>query len=471
MSYEFNDPDEFYPVPKRRSPWKIGLYLTIVMAIIVGLLWSAISGVAWLVGQAQTETAVATTAPIPTQPATADVANTPIPSAASGAEPTLNRIVFINDKGQVETIAPDGGERRQISDEAAVFQFPAWSPTGDYVAAVGGGGIFRFADEAEADSLELYSSRSQRPFYLYWSPDGRSLTFLANHPQGIGLHLTPTDLADASRLLAVGNPFYWDWTADSSQILMHSGFSGDEARLALVDVDSGRGGPNAAMPGHFQAPGISSDGRYWAYAELDDNGLSWLVAADAETGNVQRQRHAGQTAMGWSPTANQLAFVSGGEGRLDFAGPLRLMDAATGEARLLSRDVVLAFFWSPDGRYMATITLESENEGTIAAANKQLRLSKPAQQSHPALNLNLILIDAASGERRRLLSFQPTFSFITQFLPYFDQYALSHRLWSPQSDALVLPIQDDEVSRIAVIPINGELRFLADGDMPFWSQQ
>ena len=52
---------------------------------------------------------------------------------------------------------------------------------------------------------------------------------------------------------------------------------------------------------------------------------------------------------------------------------------------------------------------------------------------------------------------------------YFDQYALSHRLWSPQSDALVLPIQDGEVNQIAVIPLNGEPRYLAEGDMPFWS--
>ncbi len=472
-SYDFY---QLEPEEPRRSRAKTAVYLGIVLLLIIGLLWSGISGAVWLVDQMNTEAETAVTAIPPLS--TAAPLPTPNPAHA------VNRIAFVNAGGQVETIAPDGSDRRQISDESFPFQFPTWSPTDEYVAAIGGRTVYRLADSLDVEARPLYASRSQNPFYLYWSPNGRFLTILANHPSGMGLHLAPVDGGeDDSRLLEMGSPFYWDWTADSSQILMHTGFSGDEARLALLDVESGRGGPNAALPGLFQAPDISANGRYWAYAELDDNGLSWLVAADADTGAMQRQRHAGQVALSWSPAADQLAFISGGEGRLDFAGPLRLMDAATGETRLLSQGTVLAFFWSPDGRYLAAITGKGElGNDVIAAGNTRderqsevtsrssRHLGKSARQ-HPTITLNLILIDAASGESRHLTAFEPTLTFITQFLPFFDQYALSHRVWSPASDALVLPVQRDGENTIVIIPIDGgSPRVLGAGDMPFWSQ-
>jgi TolB protein len=57
-------------------------------------------------------------------------------------------------------------------------------------------------------------------------------------------------------------------------------------------------------------------------------------------------------------------------------------------------------------------------------------------------------------------------------LPYFDQYALSHRLWSPDSSALVLPIQVQDEARIFVVPVSGgQPQEIAVGDMAFWSQK
>jgi TolB protein len=70
------------------------------------------------------------------------------------------------------------------------------------------------------------------------------------------------------------------------------------------------------------------------------------------------------------------------------------------------------------------------------------------------------------------LSFSPTPLFLSQFLPFFDQYALSHRLWSPDSNALVLPIMVDGRAQIIVVDAErGEARRLANGISAFWSQQ
>jgi TolB protein len=46
--------------------------------------------------------------------------------------------------------------------------------------------------------------------------------------------------------------------------------------------------------------------------------------------------------------------------------------------------------------------------------------------------------------------------FVGQVLPFFDQYALSHRFWSPDSRAIALPIAADDGSvSIAAIPTDG----------------
>jgi TolB protein len=64
-------------------------------------------------------------------------------------------------------------------------------------------------------------------------------------------------------------------------------------------------------------------------------------------------------------------------------------------------------------------------------------------------------------------------TFIRQLLPFFDQYALSHHLWSPDGSALLLPlVGDDGQAEITIVPLDGgELRPIADGEIAFWAPQ
>ena len=327
--------------------------------------------------------------------------------------------------------------------------------------------------EADASPEPLYADAERGPFYLYWSPDSRQVSFLASHPDGMALHLVEADGSADSRLLTIGGPLYWQWTADSAQMLIHSGFSGETARLELIAADGDGTGDSLAAPGFFQAPGISADGRYLAYAEAM-TGNSSLVVVDNESDAVVEERHAGLVALAWSPTANQLAFTNGTEpDSASFVGPLRLLDAATGDVRLITNESVVAFFWSPDGRYLAALTIFSRNEGDITAQLPRLpqkeSASKPNQQRNLP-QLRLLVYDVVADEGRVLLNFVPTFTFATQFLPFFDQYALSHRLWSPDSGSLVLPMIEDGRNQIFIINVvTGQKRFLAEGLMPFWS--
>ncbi len=399
----------------------------------------------------------------------------------------LDRIVIVTSDGQVETVNPDGRERRRLTsfNDGVFFQFPTWSPDGNQVAAIGvnraGGGVFVLDDEQQRSELEesqVYYSQTQVPIYLYWSPDSAQVAFLANHSRDtLGLNIVPRDGDIESRLLATGSPFYWEWAADSQVMLIHSGQTGESARLAAIGVDGAEQTPNLAEPGIFQAPGISPGGRYWAYAEEQGRGVSALVVANTETGERQLIEQGGSIAMNWSPSSEQLAYTTGGIDAHPFWGPLRLTDMESGETRLLTSKTVLAFFWSPDGTKIAFITLNQRNEDVYAASADRTQLvarmaaPQPVQQRGGGF-LELSVLDVKSGEGLQLLDFQPTAVFATQFMSFFAQYALSHRIWSPDSTRLLVPMRDDNDSRIVVVPADGgTTAVIGEGDMAFWSQR
>jgi TolB protein len=240
----------------------------------------------------------------------------------------------------------------------------------------------------------------------------------------------------------------------------------------VIDTQGAIVSDDLAAPGLFQAPGISASGRYIAYAEAGDE-LKVVVADDGGE-RVAEVAHRGLAAMTWSPAADQLAFTSPERAQLSFIGPLRLLDAESSEVRTLVPDPVITFFWSPDGRTIAYLTRETSSGGPQASRPPGLARAAPVSttfQDQDRLVLRLWVVDVTSGEQRLLASFQPTPIFITQFIPYFDQYALSHRLWSPASDALVLPKLDGNGRQgIYVIPIDGgQQQRVADGSMAFWS--
>jgi TolB protein len=458
-----------------------------VAAAVVVLCVAVVAGIGGLLWLRSTQPATALLAPATpvSSPAPDAPTTTALPEDSEAApavkipvlasDGSVNRIAFVDSAGRVGTVAPDGSDSRLLTGAGAAYQFPAWAPDGGRIAAVGvdgsEAGVYVWNDQEDARRGDLFTSSMRPPIYLYWSPDSRQVSFLANDRSSLGLWLAEADGSAPARQIASGQPFYWNWSQSSDRLFIHSGGLGRSARLAFLDTNAERTGQNVASPGLFQAPGISADGQYLAYGE--SVGARFVVAVeDQSSGERTTVPHLGQAALGWSPTTQQLAWTSPRLDQLTSAGPLRLLDAATGEITMLVQDTVFAFFWSPDGRSLAYLTLGSgaSNPGaTRPAGMAALSAAGQAQRGRPSLRL--WVVDVASGQQRLLSTFRPSEIFLSQFLPFFDQYALSHRLWSPASDAIVLPMAGTAgASGIYVVSVeSGETTRVAEGTMAFWS--
>jgi TolB protein len=402
----------------------------------------------------------------------------------------INRIAVIDPNGQLVTIAPDGADRRELTDQERVFQFPAWSPDNTVIAVIGSteheAGVVLVREQGlffGPASRRIYTSHTQPPVYLSWAPDGATITMLAVHPThrlGIYLLSPETDEQRQTRDPIIGGqPCFWDWQKDGRGLLVHTDLGRQEARLTSVrwkTIASSTVKPIDVTPGHFQSPGFSTDGHYIAYAQLDAAGQSQLVASTREKKYVLAE-YDGIAALGWSPAGNALAFIHAVAAAQHFYGPLRIWNAEHQTIELLNEGPVLAFFWSPTGRHIAYLTADASGDISIADTPGYLTngrftgswplLKTPQTQQ---LELNLSVVEVSSGHTRMLVRFEPHALFVNQFLPFFDQYAKSHPIWSPDGDALVLPMAQDDQAMICIVPLaGGDVRPITPGLMATWS--
>ncbi len=488
------DPGEYDIVEASVRSTRNCLFSAITLLLVVSLAGSSLMAYfLWMHRGSQSDSGrVEAIVVEPTAAPATVMASVPTPAASrelenAGPAFEVNRIAVINNDGQLETMAPDGSDRRvlTLASDNTSFQFPAWAPDSRRVAVIGskpaGSGIYVLDDTTSAGALNdhrIYFNADRAPLYLFWAPDGARLAFLADHPLStMSLNVIADDGADAGRLLATGAPFYWDWSEDGQRLLIHSGGERSRETLSLIDLEGTTQANNLAVPGHFRAPGIGQGGQYWAFAEQIDGGLSALVVVNTATGERTTYDQSGSMAISWNPKRSQIAFTRGAIDGYPYWGPLQLLDIETGETRILSRQTVLAFFWSPDGRSIAFITPGRDNggDGVNASAPRASMAGRvgslPVQQFGRGF-LTLSVIDADTGRGLRLLDFEPTIVYLSQFLPFFDQYALSHRIWSPDSSSIVLPVREADGDVILVIPTaGGRPHRLADGEIAFWSHK
>ena len=170
----------------------------------------------------------------------------------------------------------------------------------------------------------------------------------------------------------------------------------------------------------------------------------------------------GKAAFDWSPSGDQLAYISGFPTTFGMVGPLsmiELSDIAHPKILETEASAVAAFFWSPKGRKLAYF---------------EPNLNNVREDGAQTLNFTLSVLDVLSGETLRLGSFRPPDVMLTQLFPYFDQYQRSATIWSPDGKYLVInALNEDDSPGIFVVDSSSNFapRLIGHGVMPFWSRQ
>ena len=418
------------------------------------------------------------------QPNPADEPDSEQLAADESEPPMVNRIAFIDNSGDLFLINPDStGEERLTGDVRAgllaqgfdrgdSYSWPTWSRDGARIAAsrvsLSGdspGLSVQLFDVATGRTGVAYENELQAPVadgtphYIYWAPDNRRLSFLAPTPEGLTLFVRDVDSGEEPGAVAVGAPLYYHWAADSSLLAVHGGDrvvlqeptpEGDEARVAVDAIA-------------FRAPAISPGGSQVAYAGIGGGLRGVFLASTERDGPPPRMlmETDGLTAFTWAPDGSSLAVAERLRVNVPVFDRLRLITPDGTESNVLVDEQLVAFYWSPQGDQIAWIGID------------------PLSQSMD-LMVSPVQDGRAAGEARRLFRFTPTGELFVMF-SFFDQYAYSHSIWSPDGSALVLTGTDGAQpgrrngsgphgGQVYVVDVStGDARRIASGKLAVWS--
>jgi TolB protein len=382
-------------------------------------------------------------------------------------------------------VAADGGlawspagapDPRSIGAPGASYAFPTFAPDGGRIAAIERrDGRARAvvvslpgAPEGTVDRQVWFDDPAAPVIYLDWRDDGRALLLLVGDAGGFTLRVATPD--GEAPVLARGAPLFWDQGPDG--LVVHLGGPGP-ARLVRLGAD-GAVETTYEAPGAFRSPAVSPSGGWLAYGERATGDVRRAVIVrdgpgapgpdpapaappDPPTGGATGDEAArraldvrGLTAFAWHPRRDLLALTRPLANVPHSFGPLGGLDADSGLFEPWTDASVLSFAWAPDGRRIGLLatpapggeriagdpfaaTLASLRSGDVGAVGGPAgEPPRPAQrlQGGP-LQLPLGLLDPDRGEVLWLGTVVPQASYLNEQVPFFDQYARSHRTWSP----------------------------------------
>ena len=307
--------------------------------------------------------------------------------------------------------------------------------------------------------------------YAYWSPGNcaagpacRKLAILlSSQAQGMFVELV-TDGAEApqdSVTLRGGPPFYFSWSFDGDRMLLQR----NNRRYDIYDANEDRLLVTLKQtPGLIQAPHWSPTNDRLLLGVRESDGRTALVLVEGDSSQELANGLAGAVAFNWSPDGK---FVGWREQTSSDFGPLHITDASTGELFLSSPGAgVLAFVWAPDGQRVAWLEFIPAAGNVSAAAGNHLL----AQSQSTLPGLRWTVMELPGGTTQDSTTFFPTPELL-YYMTYFDQFAQSHRLWSPDSRFLVYGEIRDSGPLVKVLDVDRMSegpRTLAPGWMGVW---
>ena len=393
----------------------------------------------------------------------------------------VNRIAVVTSDGQIRSYQPDGRGERRISTESGYFTWPTWSPDGRSMVY---SGVVENADGRPVTTLFLYESATgeSRPLYEsapgfaglladgvvhypLWSPDGGRLAFIAaTRERGLTLFMDDPSNDEAPEYVLDRGPLWMSWSSDSAKLAVHR----DEDHFVVRAEDVPVVARTSFQSYAYRVPAwIPGTDEFNAVKGVSGSAFG-LYSTPASGVGAERllARVGANAAFLWSADGSHLAVADDvrpilyGNTVMFVYRQLRVLDSENFDVAAEVEKNIVAYFWSPDSSRIAYATLVDPSGG--------LRWS---------------VLDVASGESAPLVDFLPSPDQLTMF-QFFDQYAYSHQLWSPDSRYLLFAGtlneaavtagfggQSSQVSHVFILdtgPMRSALP-MAEGTLGFWS--
>lgn len=378
--------------------------------------------------------------------ATPTPAPSPVPTGSPAPIPVSSPrfpIAALDDAGNIQLLTPEGDALPLTSDASATlrYQHLTWSPDGARLAYVQSylfGDSLIIHDLATDTTQTVFTSEEEYVIYVYWSPNETQLSFLTGGGLPADLELYLADLSSGEvRTLAQAQPLYWAFSPSGDDIALHLNSSMPEASLNIVAASNPTTGTQLVdqIPGLFQSPAWHPDGQTLFTATSDSIGHTQILRFTPGQEPNPVYGGFGRVAFSPSPDGEYLALIEFPDpNRPDTVGSLRVISLSSNETVVSLREAsYLAFFWSPDSSHLLYFSLDSSPENE--QQGDSTRHAKPLAQ---AITLSAYVVAIRDGNSTRLATgFQPAQEF-AQMLLFFDQYARSHTLWSPDSSAILL---------------------------------
>lgn len=333
-----------------------------------------------------------------------------------------HRIVSADDEGVWRsTRQGDGIWRREVL--APPGMWPCANPVRDLVAV----SVFQRARSDPRSSILLFGPnghfagtayQSQAgvppviapriPHYAMWSPTGSVLSFVAPGADGLTLFLSDADSGMTADAVATGAPLFSAWDNAGTAIAIHAG-----QVLTLFRPEDRSSVPISERAVGFRTPVFLGGSVFYARAEPP--GVV-ICSYDVETG-AEREHgsFAGGVALARA-AGGRLAVAVTSQPESGVFDRLWLVDVGAGEssAARVTKGPFVAAFWAPDGTKVAVVAPTQSGDGRYAV------------RFHDA---DGSFVAATEG-------FVPAEDYRTM-LGFFDQYAYSHALWSPDGGAFL----------------------------------
>jgi TolB protein len=301
------------------------------------------------------------------------------------------------------------------------WSWPSWSPDGRWLSCFQGAGSDEVQGAAavyaiDVDGVEerqLCTFDGQVPIYARWSPQGRNLAVLVQDEDELQLSVCGVERLGARRVVDEGVPLFFSWTPQGERLVVHVGSRRDShGRLVVRDpLGSSEDLLFADTPGSFCTPVLLGDDVVYVVNESGGGSVVTVAGVDGRD-PVPLIKLEGLLAVVPSPLGDRVAVGAAPRGE---STPYKGIWVAgrDQEPYQVAKGDCAAFFWTPGGRRLVYAVVEVDRSA-----------------------MSWWIVAADGGTPRRLGSFWPSRDQLF-FVHFFEQYAGSHSLISPDGRLLV----------------------------------